>query len=73
MMEIINHTLAIDGVELDCELEFVPGQTATEIDPAFPAEAHLISAKVGGVDIHELLDLRIRIIIEESAVIAYHE
>lgn len=72
-MEIINHTLTIDGVELDCELEFVPGQTATEIDPAFPAEAYLISAKVGGVDIRELLDLRIRISIEESAVIAYHE
>ena len=72
-MTIIPHTITIDGVELDCELEFVPGQTATEIDPAFPAEAYLITAKVKGVDIRELLDIRIAATIEEAAVAVCHD
>lgn len=72
-MDIITHTMTIDGVELDCELEFAPGQAATATDPAFPAEAYLISAKVKGVDIRELLDPRVVITIEDAAALASHE
>ena len=72
-MTIITHTAKVEGVELDCELEFAPGQTATEIDPGYPAEAYLITAKVKGVDIRELLSLDVAAIIEEHALIAYHE
>jgi hypothetical protein len=72
-MDIITHSMTVDGVELDCELEFVPGQTATETDPAFRAEAYLITAKVKGVDIRELLDPRVVIAIEDAAALATHE
>ena len=72
-MNIITHVATVEGVELDCELEFVPGQTATEIDPAFSAEAYLITAKVKGVDIRELLSLNTIAMIEESAVLACHD
>ena len=72
-MTIITHTTTVEGVELDCELEFVPGQTQTEIDPGYPAEAYLITAKVKGVDIRELLDIRIAATIEEAAVAACHD
>jgi hypothetical protein len=72
-MSIIAHTITVAGVELECELELVPGQTATETDPALPAEAYLITAKVKGVDIHELLALPTITMIEESAVVALHD
>lgn len=72
-MSIITHVATVEGVELDCELEFVPGQTATATDPAFPAEAYLITAKVKGVDIRDLLPLSIMATIEESAVLARHD
>ena len=56
------------GIELDCELEFEPGQTASEIDPPYPAAAYLISAKVGGVDILPLLGNDLIGQIEKSAI-----
>jgi hypothetical protein len=56
------------GIELDCELEYDPGQTATLTDPPFPPAAYLIRAKVGGVDILPLLDNDLIGQIEESAI-----
>jgi hypothetical protein len=56
------------GIELDCELEYDRGQTASEIDPPYPAAAYLISAKVGGVDILPLLRDTIIADIEEGAI-----
>jgi hypothetical protein len=56
------------GIELDCELEYDPPQAQTETDPAWPAQAFLISAKVGGVDILPLLGNDLIGQIEESAI-----
>jgi hypothetical protein len=57
-----------EGLTLDCTLEYSPAERATDIDPAWPASAVLISAKAGGVDISPLLDNRIVAMIEEGAV-----
>jgi hypothetical protein len=55
-------------IELDCELDYDPGQKATLTDPPFPPAAYLISAKVGGVDILPLLGDDLIGQIEESAI-----
>ena len=55
-------------IELDCELEFEPGQRASEIDPPYPAVAYLINAKVAGVDILPLLGDDLIGQIEEGAI-----
>jgi hypothetical protein len=57
-----------EGLTLKCELEYSPGERETDIDPAWPASAVLISAKAGGVDVVPLLDHRIIAMIEEGAV-----
>jgi hypothetical protein len=57
-----------EGLTLECELEYDPAERETDIDPAWPASAVLISAKAGGVDISPLLDHRIVAMIEEGAV-----
>ena len=57
-----------EGLTLKCELEYSPAERGTDIDPAYPAQAVLITAKVGGVDVAPLLDHRIVAMIEESAV-----
>ncbi len=68
-MRTINHLYRhSDGIELDCELEYDPGQTGTMLDPPFPPAAYLIAAKVGGVDIYPLLADGLVASIEESAV-----
>jgi hypothetical protein len=56
------------GLTLDCELEFAGAEAESEITPAYPAQAVLITAKAGGVDILPLLDDRIVAVIEEDAV-----
>jgi hypothetical protein len=56
------------GIELDCELEYDPGQRATLTDPPFPPAAYLIAAKVAGVDILPLLGNDLIGQIEESAI-----
>ncbi len=55
-------------IELDCELEYDRGQTASEIDPPYPPAAYLTSAKVGGVDILPLLGNDLIGQIEEGAI-----
>jgi hypothetical protein len=55
-------------IELDCTLEYDPGQTADEINPPFPPAAYLTSAKVGGVDILPLLGNDLIGQIEEGAL-----
>ena len=67
-MRTISHLHHHGGIELDCELEYDRGQTASEIDPPYPAAAYLISAKVGGVDILPLLRDTIIADIEEGAI-----
>jgi hypothetical protein len=67
-MRTITHLYRHGDIELDCELEFEPGQTASEIDPPYPPAAYLISAKVGGVDILPLLENDLIGQIEEGAI-----
>jgi hypothetical protein len=67
-MRTIGHLHHFGGIELDCELEYEPGQTASEIDPPYPPVAYLTSAKVGGVDILPLLGNDLIGQIEEGAV-----
>lgn len=66
-METISHHYAHGAIELDCELEYDPPQAQTETDPAWPAQAFLISAKVAGVDILPLLSPGTVQAIEEDA------
>ncbi len=62
-MRTINHTYAAgSGIELDCELEYDPGEPANTdpesatCGPAWPPVAYLMSAKVHGLDILPVLD-----------------
>lgn len=66
-METIRYLYKHGGIEIDCELEYDPPQAQTETDPAWPAAAYLISAKVGGVDILPLLSPNTVKAIEEAA------
>lgn len=67
-MRTITHLYRHGGIELDCDLEYDPGQTASEIDPPYPPAAYLIAAKVAGVDILPLLDNDLIGQIEEGAI-----
>ena len=67
-MRTIGHLHHFGEIELDCELEYDPGQTADEINPPFPPAAYLTSAKVGKVDILPLLGNDLIGQIEEGAV-----
>lgn len=67
-MRTISHLYRYsDRIELDCELEYDPGQTADEINPPFPPAAYLISATVDGADVLPLLRDTIIADIEEAA------
>jgi hypothetical protein len=73
-MRTINHTYSAgSGIELDCELEYDPGEPANPdpesatCGPAWPPVAYLISAKVHGLDILPVLDPTIIEQIEASA------
>ena len=68
MITTINHFYQFGEIEIDCELDYERGYRETDIDPAWPASAYLMSAKVGGVDILPLLSERMVKTIEESAV-----
>jgi hypothetical protein len=57
-----------EGLTLNCTLEYSPSERETDIDPAWPAQAILMSAKVGGVDISPLLSDELVAMIEEGAV-----
>ncbi len=67
-MQTIGHLHQFGEIELDCTLEYEPGQTASEIDPPYPPVAYLTSAKVGGVDILPLLGNDLIGQIEEGAI-----
>lgn len=67
-MRTIGHLHQFGEIELDCTLEYEPGQTASEIDPPYPPVAYLTSAKVGGVDILPLLGNDLIGQIEEGAI-----
>ena len=68
-MRTINYThYHGEGLTLDCTLEYSPAERETDIDPAWPAQAILMSAKVGGVDISPLLSDYIVAMIEEGVV-----
>jgi hypothetical protein len=67
MRTISHHYSHGEGIGLDCELEYDPPQAQTEIDPAWPAAAYLVSAKVAGVDILPLLSPDTVQAIEEAA------
>jgi hypothetical protein len=67
-MRTINYTHKHgEELQLDCQLEYSPAERATETDPAWPAQAILMSAKVGGVDILPLLSSYDVSVIEEAA------
>ena len=67
MITTITHTYEYGEIELECELEFEPAQAATLTDPPWPAQAYLISAKTGGVDVTPLLSDELTAQIEEDA------
>jgi len=56
-----------EGLTLDCTLEYSPAEPETDIEPAWPAQAILMSAKVGGVDVLPLLSPYDVSAIEEAA------
>lgn len=67
-MRTIGYLHQFGEIELDCTLEYDPGQTADEINPPFPPAAYLTSARVGGVDILPLLGNDLIGQIEEGAI-----
>lgn len=67
MLTIITHTYEYGEIELECELEYEPAQAATLVDPPWPAQAYLISAKTGGVEVLPLMSGRLIAQIEEAA------
>jgi len=67
-METIAYLHRHGDIEIDCELEYDPPQAQTETDPAWPAQAFLISATVDGVDVFPLLRDTIIADIEEGAI-----
>jgi hypothetical protein len=67
MITTITHLYRHSEIEIDCELDYEPGYRETDIDPAWPAAAYLISAKVAGVDILPLLSPGTVQAIEEDA------
>jgi hypothetical protein len=67
-MTPITHLHRHGDIELDCELDYDPGQKATLTDPPFPPAAYLIRAKVAGVDILPLLGNDLIGQIEEGAI-----
>lgn len=66
-MRTISHLHRYGEIELDCELEYEPPQRGSEVNPAWPAQAYLISAKTGGVDVLPLLSQELTAQIEEAA------
>lgn len=66
-MRTIKYTYSHGDIELDCQLEYEPGYRETDIDPAWPAQAVLITAKAGGVDVAPLLSDELVAMIEEGA------
>ena len=66
-MKTITHLQRYGEIELDCELEYEPPQRGSEVNPAWPAAAYLISAKTGGVDVLPLLSQELTAQIEEAA------
>lgn len=67
-METIAYLHKHGNIEIDCELEYDPPQAQTETDPAWPAQAFLISATVDGADVLPLLRDTIIADIEEGAI-----
>ena len=68
MLTTITHLYRHGEIKIDCELDYEPGYRETDIDPAWPASAYSLSAKVGGVDIMPLLSERLIKSIEKAAV-----
>jgi len=71
----MNYTFIFDGGELDCELDYEPEcrgsrerGTGLQMEPDEPANAFLVTAKIGGVDISELLSEDIIGLIEAKAL-----
>jgi len=67
MLTTITHLYRYGEIEIDCELDYEPGYRETDIDPAWPAQAFLISATVDGADVLPLLRDTIIADIEEAA------
>jgi len=71
----MNYTFKFDGGELDCELDYEPEcrgsrefSTGLQIEPDEPENAFLVTAKISGVDIAELLSVEIIGLIEAKAL-----
>jgi len=71
----MNYTFVFDGGELDCELDYEPAErgsrepgTGLQLEPDEPANAFLVTAKIGGIDISELLSNEIIGLIEAKAL-----
>jgi len=54
-MRIIKTTISYLGIEMEVTAEVDPGEARTWDEPGCPAEAILISADVGGVDVMSIL------------------
>jgi len=71
----MNYTFIFDGGELDCELEYEPAErgsrergTGLQMEPDEPENAILITARLNGIDIAELLSDDIIGLIEAKAL-----
>jgi len=59
-----------EGV-LNCELDFQPPERTTHWDPGCPAAMELATAEIKGVDVYDLLDPKLKHVIEANALTAH--
>lgn len=70
-MTTISYTYKFEGGELNCTLDFQPEEPATRHCPGEPAATELGPVRHKGVDIYDLLDPKLKTVIETKALKAH--
>lgn len=69
-MTTYHYVYKFDDNILNCELDLQPEEPTTRYDPGCPAAMELTSAKIKGIDIYDLLNPRLKHVIEVKALAA---
>lgn len=70
-MTTYHYVYKFEGGEINCVLDFQPEEPATRYCPGEPASMDLGPARHKGVDIYDLLDPKLKQMIETKALKAY--
>lgn len=69
-MTTYHYAYKFNADTLNCELDFQPAEPTTLYDPGCPATMELTSAKIKDIDIYDLLNPRLKHVIEVKALAA---